>query len=92
MGAWTVAFGAGMSEHQRIKEFILRNFLFTDDTNAIGNDTSLIGQGVIDSTGILELIVFIEETYSIKITDEEMTPDHFDSIDAIAAFVDRKRK
>ena len=80
-----------MGEQQRIKEFILGNFLFTDDANAIGNDVYLIGQGVIDSTGILEVIVFLETEFSIKISDEEMTPENFDSIDAIAAFVDRVR-
>ena len=80
-----------MGEQQRIKEFILGNFLFTDDANAIGNDVSLIGQGVIDSTGILEVIVFLETEFSIKISDEEMTPENFESIDAIAAFVDRVR-
>lgn len=80
-----------MGEQQRIKEFILGNFLFTDDANAIGNDVSLIGQGVIDSTGILEVIVFLETEFSIKISDEEMTPENFRSIDAIAAFVDRVR-
>ena len=83
--------GAGMGEQQRIKDFILSNFLFTDDGNAISNDVSLIGQGVIDSTGILEVIVFLETEFSIKIADEEMTPANFDSIDAIAAFVDRAR-
>ncbi len=80
-----------MGEQQRIKEFILSNFLFTDDANAISNDVSLIGQGVIDSTGILEVIVFLETEFSIKISDEEMTPGNFDSIDAIAAFIDRVR-
>ncbi len=80
-----------MGEQQRIKDFILSNFLFTDDGNAISNDVSLIGQGVIDSTGILEVIVFLETEFSIKIADEEMTPANFDSIDAIAAFVDRAR-
>jgi acyl carrier protein len=80
-----------MGEQQRIKNFILSNFLFTDDANAISNHVSLIGQGVIDSTGILEVIVFLETEFSIKISDEDMTPDNFDSIDAIAAFVDRVR-
>ena len=80
-----------MGEQQRIKDFILSNFLFTDDANAISNDVSLIGQSVIDSTGILEIIVFLETEFSIKISDEEMTPENFDSIDSIAAFIDRAR-
>lgn len=80
-----------MGEQQRIKDFILSNFLFTNDASAISNDASLIGQGAIDSTGILEVTVFLETEFQIKISDEEMTPANFDSIDAIAAFVDRVR-
>ncbi len=81
-----------MGEQQQIREFILKNFLFTDDVNAIADDTSLITQGVIDSTGILEVIVFLEETFSIVVRDEEMTPEHFDSVNAIAAFVEKKHQ
>jgi acyl carrier protein len=79
-----------MGDQDRVKEFILRNFLFTDDMNAIANDALLIEQGVIDSTGILEVIMFLEESFSIKVKDEEMTPAHFESIDAIAAFIEKK--
>src|SRR3546814_3074337 len=52
-----------MGRRQEIKQFILGNFLFTDDDSAFTDDTSLIQQGIVDSTGILELIVFIEETW-----------------------------
>ena len=64
--------------------------LFTQDDSALADDTALIQGGIVDSTGILELIMFLEETWSIKVRDEEMVPDNFETIDAITAFVTRK--
>ena len=80
-----------MSARQQIKEFILKNFLFTEDVNALADDASLVGDGVIDSTGILELVMFLEESLSVVVADQEMTPANFDSINAITAFVEKKR-
>lgn len=80
-----------MSDLQCIKAFVLKNFLFTDDASALSDNTSLIGEGIIDSTGILELVSYLEESFSIKVADEEMTPANFDSIQNIAAFVGRQR-
>jgi acyl carrier protein len=80
-----------MLDLQCIKSFVLKNFLFTDDANALSDSTSLIGEGIIDSTGILELVSYLEESFGIKVADEEMTPANFDSIQNIAAFVGRKR-
>jgi acyl carrier protein len=80
-----------MLDLQCIKSFVLKNFLFTDDANALSDSTSLIGEGIIDSTGILELVSYLEESFGIKVTDEEMTPANFDSIQNIAAFIGRKR-
>lgn len=76
---------------KQIKDFILKSFLFTDDSAALGNDQSLMSTGVLDSTGILELINFVEETFGIKVSDEEMLPENFDSVDAVTAFVARKQ-
>src|SRR3546814_13431034 len=59
-----------MGRRQEIKQFILGNFLFTDDDSAFTDDTSLIQQGIVDSTGILELIVFIEETWPVRVPAE----------------------
>ena len=78
-------------DHQRqIKQFVLKNYLFTEDESALAGGDSLIRSGTIDSTGMLELISHIEETWSIKVADEEMVPANFETIDAIAAFVTRK--
>lgn len=78
-------------EHRRqIKQFVLKNFLFTEDESAVGDHESLIGKGIVDSTGILELISHLEETYGIKVAEDEMVPANFESIDNVTAFLTRK--
>lgn len=79
-----------MDHKRQIKQFVLKNYLFTDDLSALADDESLIRNGTIDSTGMLELVFHLEETWSIKVRDEEMVPDNFETIDAINAFVTRK--
>lgn len=79
-----------MDHRQQVRQFVLKNFLFTDDAAALADGDSLIGNGIVDSTGILELIGFLEETHGIRITPEEMVPANFDSIDAISAFLTRR--
>ena len=79
-----------MDHKKQIKRFVLENFLFTDDENALANGESLIQKGIVDSTGMLELISHLEETCAIKVENAEMIPANFDSIDAIGAFVARK--
>ncbi len=72
-----------------INKFIIDNFLFGDD-NTIKNDASLLENGIIDSTGVLELISFLEETYEITIEDDEMIPENLDSVDNINTFLKKK--
>ncbi len=79
-----------MSTEEKIRAFILENYLFTDDQSELKNDDSFLDQGILDSTGILEIIFFIEDEFKIKIKDEEMIPDNLDSVDKIVAFVHRK--
>jgi acyl carrier protein len=77
--------------HDQIQKFILENYLFTNDASALGMDDSLLGRGIVDSTGMLEIIFFIEEQLGVKVRDEEMIPDNLDSVKKIAAFVQGKR-
>lgn len=70
----------------QVHDFIRKNFLF-DEVTQVGNDQSLLGSGVVDSTGILELISFLEETCKVKFDDSELVADNFDSVDRISAFV-----
>lgn len=73
-----------------IRSFIVSNFLF-GRADQLTNDTSFLETGVIDSTGILELVSHLEATYSINIQDHEMLPENLDSVARIAAFVTHKR-
>lgn len=73
-----------------IRAYIIENFLFGDD-HGLDESTSFLANGIIDSTGILELVAFLEEKYAIRIDDEELLPEHLDSIDKAAVFVSRKR-
>lgn len=80
-----------MEQRRKIKQFVLQNFLFSEDESAVGDTDSLIRGGIMDSTGIHELILFLEETYQISVTPDEMTPANFDSIHSVGEFVTRKR-
>lgn len=76
--------------HERIRHHILDNFLFTQDPSALGFEESLIGRGILDSTGILELVLYVEQQFGVKVRDEEMIPENFDSVGQLAAFVQSK--
>jgi acyl carrier protein len=73
----------------KIKSFIIENFLF-GNANGLSNDTSFLEEGIIDSTGVLELITFLEDEFSITVDDEELIPENLDSIDNVAVFVEKK--
>ena len=73
------------------RNFIIENFLFEEDGN-LKEDTSFLENGIIDSTGVLELVMFIEETYGISVEDDEIVPENLDSISKIAEYVQRKQE
>jgi len=79
-----------MERRGQIKQFVLQNFLFSDNEAAIGDEDPLIRGGVVDSIGIHELIVFLERNFQISVSPEEMTPAIFDSIRSVDEFVTRK--
>jgi len=76
---------------QIIRQYILGNLLFTEDESALQDTDSFLDSGIIDSTGVLEIILFIEETFGIKVNDDEMLPTNLDSVNNLAAFIDRKQ-
>jgi acyl carrier protein len=73
----------------QIRDFVVQNFLF-GQTDGLTNEASFLDQGIIDSTGVLELVAYLEKTWGIKVSDDELTPENLDSIDAVAAYLDRK--
>ena len=81
-----------MSIEKTIREYVLENYLFTDDQNELSNNDSFLEKGILDSTGILEIINLIEDEYSISVEDDEMIPENLDSVDHIVAFVNKKQK
>jgi acyl carrier protein len=74
----------------RVRAFIEENFLFREDISQLADSDSLLENGVMDSTGILELVAFLESDFSIQMSDAEIVPDNLDSIAAIATYLERK--
>lgn len=73
-----------------VRRFIGENFLFRDDIESLQEDASFLEAGIIDSTGVLELVCFLESTFGIEIADDEMLPENLDSIRAVSGYVQRK--
>ena len=77
-----------------IRTFIIDNFLFGDASGrfTFADDDSFQERGIVDSTGILELVCHLQERYAIVIEDEELVPNNLDSVSKVARFVERKRR
>ena len=74
-----------------IKAFIVGNFLFGQEGSGFADDQSFLETGIIDSTGLLELVSFVEQQYGISVGDRELVPENLDSLRNISSFVARKR-
>ena len=74
-----------------IRNFIIENFLFEEDEN-LKEETSFLENGILDSTGVLELIAFLEETYDIEVEDKELIPQNLDSITNVTQYVRKKQE
>ncbi len=75
---------------QAIRQFIVDTFLFGQD-DGFADNASFLERGIIDSTGVLELVSFLETTYSLSISDDELIAANLDSLDSVSTFVARKR-
>jgi acyl carrier protein len=80
-----------MELKQQLRDFVTANF-YVAEPASLDERASLLEHGIIDSTGVLEVIAFIEETFGITVDDSEMLPENLDSLERIAAFVTRKRE
>ena len=74
-----------------IRQFLTEVFFLGDDPAGLPGSKSLIDSGIIDSTGVLELVGFLEDKYAIRINDDELVPENLDSVDNIVSFVNRKQ-
>ena len=80
-----------MDIEKEIRDFIVENFLFGNREKLPDEDDSFLQKGLIDSTGILEVVNFIEEKFGIRVEDDELLPENLDSVRRLAGFIVRKR-
>jgi acyl carrier protein len=79
-----------MNIRERVRGFIAENF-YVPDAAELEDQTSLVERGIVDSTGVLEVLAFIEREFAIEVDDAEVVPQNLDSIQNIAAFIERKQ-
>lgn len=77
---------------REIRAFLKENFLFGESDEDIPSDQSFVDSGLIDSTGVLELVTFVEERYGFQVNDDELVPENLDSIERLARFVEKKTR
>jgi acyl carrier protein len=75
---------------QEIRQFVVTNFLFGQGDGGFAEDESFLESGIIDSTGVLELVAFLEQRYGIAVGDRELLPENLDSVQSASRFVARK--
>ena len=79
-----------MQIEPQIRQYLAENFLFSDNGYELEDEASFLEEGIVDSTGVLELVMFVEETFGITVQDEEIVPQNFDSVSQLSAYVRRK--
>lgn len=90
---WNLRWGLSvMNIKAEIRKYIIENFLYGSDDNTLSDDVSFLENGIIDSTGVLELVSFVQETFGIKVKDEELIPNNFDSLSKLEAFIVNKKQ
>lgn len=75
---------------QSMREFVYDRLLYSRNGQVFEDDTSMLDEGIVDSTGVLELVLFVEEQFGIQVDDEDITPSNFDTLNNIAAYVQAK--
>lgn len=79
-----------MDNKNKIRNYLAENFLFSNNGFHFDDDASFLEEEVVDSTGIMELVLFVEDNFGITVEDEEIIPDNFDSVNQLAAYIHRK--
>lgn len=79
-----------MTITEELRQFVNDNFLFGQGIEDLTDDDSFLEKGIIDSTGVLQLVGYIEETYGVRLEDEELIPENLDSLSRVAAFLAKK--
>jgi acyl carrier protein len=79
-----------LEARDRLRAFIIENFLFGNENASLDDGESFLESGIIDSTGILEVVGFIEDEFGFEVMDEELVPDNFDSVSRLVGYIERK--
>jgi len=77
---------------QDLRNFVVENFLFGQTQTPFADGDSLLDAGIIDSTGVLELVMFVEQRFGITVADDELSPENLDSIARLVDFIGRKQQ
>lgn len=80
-----------MDTRARIRRYIAENLLFSENGFEYYDHASFLEQGILDSMGVMELVYFVEETFQVKVADDDLTPENFDSVERLADYVERTR-
>jgi len=75
---------------QQIRDYVIDRFLFGQRGERLSDDASFLEQNLVDSTGVLEMVMFLEQRFGVKVQDQELIPENLDSVNRVAAFVARK--
>ncbi|MFN8008876.1 MAG: acyl carrier protein [Terriglobia bacterium] len=78
------------SVEQEIRSYVLHNLIFGDEPRMPGDQDSFLDKGIIDSTGVLELVAFLQDTFGIQVEDEEIVPENLDTVGNLIRFVQNK--
>ncbi|MFQ5433214.1 MAG: acyl carrier protein [Nitrospinota bacterium] len=76
---------------ERIRKYIFQNFLFDENEGTLGDDDSLLEKGIIDSTGVLELVMFLEEDFQIEVKDEDLVPENLDTVNNLVKYINSRQ-
>ena len=79
----------GIQTREKVRGYILENLMFSSNDGDLADGASLLDRGIIDSTGVLEIVLYLEEEFQVKVKDSDMLPANFDSVDNIVGFVSR---
>jgi acyl carrier protein len=80
-----------MSIESQIKEYIAKNLLFSSDGFGYPDEASFLEEGIVDSQGVMELVLFVEDAFQITVADSDIVPDNFDSVSKLSAYIQRKK-
>jgi acyl carrier protein len=75
---------------EQVREYVAENLMVSDNGYSLEDDTSFLEEGIVDSTGVLEMVMFVEEAFGIEVDDQDIVPDNFDSVSKLVAYVQSK--